>query len=105
MGRVRSLPSARSALRVLSGAVIAALLVAVGAVGWRLAQVHEQYREWSLSPSAAPPKIPVAGRDYQRGSAATSVDPTLVRIAFSARHEVVYGPVVRTDACPRVSCC
>lgn len=41
--------------------------VAVVAGGVRMKQVHDYGWEWTLFPSAAPPKIHFQGRDYDRG--------------------------------------
>jgi hypothetical protein len=41
--------------------------VCVVALGARATQVHGYGWEWTLSPSAAPPKIHFEGRDYDRG--------------------------------------
>ena len=41
--------------------------VAVVALGARLSEVHSYGWEWTLTPSAAPPKIEFEGRAYDRG--------------------------------------
>lgn len=49
--------------------VVCVLLGSVGAfaLGIRAAEVHRYGWEWTLSPSAAPPKVHFEGRDYDRG--------------------------------------
>ena len=49
--------------------VLLALVLGVAAValGARLVENHGYGWEWTLSPSAAPPKIHFEGRDYDRG--------------------------------------
>jgi hypothetical protein len=50
---------------VLLGLVLGVAVVALGA---RLAEIHGYGWEWTLTPSAAPPKVHVDGRDYDRGA-------------------------------------
>lgn len=46
------------------------LLLAIGAIGLRTVQVHQETGEWRPSPSAAPSVIHVDGREYRRGGLA-----------------------------------
>lgn len=50
---------------LLAGVFLA--IVGVVVVGGRATEVHSYGWEWTLSPSAAPPKIHFEGRDYDRG--------------------------------------
>lgn len=55
--------------RGLALLLVAVTVVAVAAVcAVRTYRVHEAGWEWRLTPSAAPPKVHFAGRDYERGS-------------------------------------
>jgi hypothetical protein len=56
------------------------LSVAVLGVVARAAHVHAATWEWSLSPSAASPKVQLDGRDYLRGAPETSRPRDLVAI-------------------------
>lgn len=49
---------------VLLGLALGVVVVALGA---RLSEIHGDGWEWTLTPSAAPPKIRFDGRDYNRG--------------------------------------
>lgn len=52
--------------------IVAAVLVlmGVGVLGVRVAQVHSETGEWRLTPSAAPPTLHVLGGDYSRSGLA-----------------------------------
>lgn len=57
---------------VVVGLALATVTALVGA-GIRLDQVHDYGWEWTLVPSAAPPKVEYDGRDYDRGGERDSV--------------------------------
>ncbi|NPC98967.1 hypothetical protein [Nocardioides sp. zg-DK7169] len=58
--------------------VLFALVLAVAAValGVRLTENHRYGWEWTLTPSAAPPKIHFEGRDYHRGGEQSDAVPS-----------------------------
>ncbi len=55
------------------GIVIVSILALVSVVlGVRVYQVHDQTRDWRLTPAAAPTLLKFGGRDYLRGGTMTS---------------------------------
>lgn len=58
--------------------VLVALVLGVAAValGARLTENHGYGWEWTLTPSAAPPKIHFEGRDYDRGGEQSDAVPS-----------------------------
>jgi hypothetical protein len=53
-------------LRRLGVVGVAAVVVLALALGGRLVWVHDDTWEWTLRPSATPPKVVVFDRDYRR---------------------------------------
>jgi len=45
---------------------LVAAVVVVALLGFQLHRVHSEGWEWRLTPSAAPPKVHLMGRDYSR---------------------------------------
>ena len=62
-------------LRLTLGLLGLVVAVAVVAGGIRMKQVHDYGWEWTLFPSAAPPKIQFEGRDYDRGGEQSGAVP------------------------------
>jgi len=53
------------------GVQIAGAVVGVGTVltlCWNIYRVHDRYGEWGLTESAAPPRLPMYSRTYERSS-------------------------------------
>ncbi len=65
--------------RRLIGAVGAFVIVVAAVALIQMARVHLESWEWRLAPSAAPPKVHFADRDYTRGSPKPSVPPGYVK--------------------------
>lgn len=76
-----------AALAVVLGGVVVAVLVT---------QVHQHFGEWRLRPSATPPKLPFAGREYRRATTVPAIPPGEVRLEHTAGGEL-YGPPDRDD--------
>lgn len=70
------------ALAVLLGGVVVSVLVV---------QVHQNFGEWGLRPSARPPKLVVDGRTYRRTTTSRTVAPGEVPLDHVAGGEL-YGP-------------
>lgn len=73
--------------------LVAAVVVAGAAVcAVRMYRVHAAGWEWRLTPSAAPPKVHFAGRDYERGGDGVHVPRAYSRQGTTPGGGVVYGP-------------
>lgn len=86
----------RGATRSRRLAVVAALvlLVATGVLG-RLWYVHDRTWDWSLTVSAAPPKIQFGDRTYLRGTAYLPVPAAAADVG-----RTLGGGVILSDAWP-----
>ncbi|MGZ4699557.1 MAG: hypothetical protein ACXVGT_18145 [Oryzihumus sp.] len=98
--------TARGSSRPRIGRVLllaAAVVVAVAAVGAvRMYRIHEAGWEWRLTPSAAPPKVHFAGRDYERGSEFARVPSTWTRQGTTPGGGTVYAPAGGSGEVPVV---
>jgi hypothetical protein len=74
-------------------ATIAVLLL--GVVGVRLVRIHDVTWEWTLTPSAASPKIEFADRSYLRGSVVPSAPQEATDVGRTAG-----GGVILSDHWP-----
>lgn len=69
------------ARRVVAGGLVCVALAALLVAG-RLVWVHDRTWEWTLRPSATPPKVVVFDRDYRRSDTVDDVVPAdAVRVA------------------------
>jgi hypothetical protein len=82
--------------RVWVAALAAAIVVLLaGLVGVRLVHVHDETWEWTLSPSAASPKIEFADRSYLRDSVVPSAPQDATDVGRTAG-----GGVILSDHWP-----
>ena len=76
--------------RMVAG-LVAVVLVAAAVVAGRVVWVRYAYGEWSLSPSASPPRLLHGGREYRRADPVAAVDPGDI-IVDSVAGGQLYGP-------------
>ena len=72
--------------------VVAVVIAVVAVCAIRVHRVHDAGWEWRLTPSAAPPKVHFAGRDYHRSSLGAPVPPSWSRQGSAPGGGVVYAP-------------
>ena len=75
--------AARANVRAI-GVVAAIAMLLLGLVGVRLVQVHSETWEWTLTPSAASPRIEFADRSYLRGSVVPSAPQDATAVGRTA---------------------
>lgn len=80
-----------SVRRWAAGLAVLAVLMGGAVVTVLVVQVHQNFGEWGLSPSARPPKLVVGGRDYRRSTTAGRIAPEDVLLDHVAGGEL-YGP-------------
>lgn len=76
--------------RVVIG-LLAVVLVSAAVVAGRVVWVRYAYGEWSLSPSASPPRLMYDGREYRRADPVAAVDAGDIVVDHVAGGKV-YGP-------------
>ena len=81
-------------MRVI-GLVAAIAVLLLGLLGARLFQVHDETWEWTLTPSAASPKIEFADRSYLRGNVVPSAPQEATEVGRTAG-----GGVILSDHWP-----
>jgi hypothetical protein len=75
----------------LAAGVVAVVLVVAAVVAGRMVWVRYAYGEWSLSPSASPPRLMYDGREYRRADPVAEVDPGDILVDHVAGGQL-YGP-------------
>jgi len=59
--------------------LLAVLVLLVLGAGFQAVHIHHQDGQWALVPSAAPDRLTLSGREYQRGDLDTEVYPDWVK--------------------------
>jgi hypothetical protein len=78
MVSIRGASGRLSGARIVVVVAVVAVLAALLVVFSRLYAMHDETGEWTFSPSAAPPKIVFAERDYDRGTRQSLPDEWVV---------------------------
>jgi hypothetical protein len=84
----------RARVRVI-GLLAAIAVLLAGLVGVRLVRIHDETWEWTLTPSAASPKIEFADRSYLWGSVVPSAPQEATAVGRTAG-----GGVILSDHWP-----